>query len=283
MPAVNVQWLNDVLFGLTLTAEQCTFNPKYQNFKLEDPFRMDYSLVPHLIAAWKNPIRVTPETYNKFKANPPARIKRKAEKQRMEKEEAKRMREAEELKAGGPAQGQEGQQQPQQQQQQQGQQGQVQNGDQANPNQTNAGQNPSESTPKPEAEVPGGEVKKDEGEKKPEEEKPKEEPKTDSSTNKENESSNEAKPLNSRRIVFTGFVPSELDEMTTMANKLGCEILPSAKADKASHLVMPKMGRTITFLCGLPHADHILSKDWVKESSKAGKWLGKFSKLIPFL
>ena len=35
-------------------------------------------------------------TYEKFKANPPARIKRKAEKQRLEKEEAKRMREAEE-------------------------------------------------------------------------------------------------------------------------------------------------------------------------------------------
>ena len=36
------------------------------------------------------------ETYQKFRANPPARIKRKAEKERLEKEEAKRLRETEE-------------------------------------------------------------------------------------------------------------------------------------------------------------------------------------------
>jgi PAX-interacting protein 1 len=56
---VSVQWLNDVLFG-SINAEQCMHNPKYHNFRLEDPLRIDYALVPHLIAAWKIPIRVTP-------------------------------------------------------------------------------------------------------------------------------------------------------------------------------------------------------------------------------
>ena len=36
------------------------------------------------------------ETFNKVKANPPARIKRKAEKKRLEEEEAKRLRRADE-------------------------------------------------------------------------------------------------------------------------------------------------------------------------------------------
>lgn len=59
MPTVTVQWLNDVLFG-NANAEQCMHNPKYHNFQQpEDQFRIDYSLVPHLIAAWKVPIRVT--------------------------------------------------------------------------------------------------------------------------------------------------------------------------------------------------------------------------------
>lgn len=36
-------------------------NPKYQQFKTDsDPFRIEYNLVPHLMAAWKQPIRVTP-------------------------------------------------------------------------------------------------------------------------------------------------------------------------------------------------------------------------------
>ena len=53
-------------------------NPRYQQFKPDEPLRIDYNLVPHLIQAWKIPIRVTPETYEK--------IKRKAEKQRQEKD-----------------------------------------------------------------------------------------------------------------------------------------------------------------------------------------------------
>ncbi len=162
VPTVTVQWLNEVLFG-TGSAEQCLHNPKYSNFRAaslsaaaaaqggyaDEPLRIDYNLVPHLMGAWKNPIRVTPETYQKFKANPPARIKRKAERQRLERE-AKRMREAEEQQQiqqqqfpgqqPNGMQAQAGQQnmdqsqsQPQQQQQQQGDQIQQQQpqGDQA--------------------------------------------------------------------------------------------------------------------------------------------------------
>ena len=121
VPTVSIQWLNDVFFGFN--AVQCMNNPKYQNFRLEDPFRIEYTLVPNPMVSWKTPIRVTSviiwfiffyniisictyhffqiffsfsakivelivhiqknffsllqETYQKFRANPPARIKRK--------------------------------------------------------------------------------------------------------------------------------------------------------------------------------------------------------------
>ena len=50
-------WLNDVLFGLANVAQSMN-NPRYQQFKPEEPIRIDYSLVKHLIQAWKNPVRV---------------------------------------------------------------------------------------------------------------------------------------------------------------------------------------------------------------------------------
>ena len=57
VPTVSIQWLNDVFFGFN--AVQCMNNPKYQNFRLEDPFRIEYTLVPNLMVSWKTPIRVT--------------------------------------------------------------------------------------------------------------------------------------------------------------------------------------------------------------------------------
>ena len=59
VPTVSIQWLNDVFFG-NINAVQCMNNPKYENFRLEDPFKIEYTLVPNLMVAWKQPIRVTP-------------------------------------------------------------------------------------------------------------------------------------------------------------------------------------------------------------------------------
>ena len=74
-----MQWLNEVIFGQG-NAEQCLHHPRYGQFRqqqpppqppvapgqsppkapADEPLRMDYSLVPHLMNAWKNPIKVTP-------------------------------------------------------------------------------------------------------------------------------------------------------------------------------------------------------------------------------
>lgn len=59
VPTVSIQWLNDVFFG-SMNAVQCMNNPKYQNFRLEDPFKIEYPLVQNLMIAWKTPIKVTP-------------------------------------------------------------------------------------------------------------------------------------------------------------------------------------------------------------------------------
>jgi len=47
-PVVNVQWLNEILFGHL----SCMYQPenvKYQQFNLNNPFRVDYNLVLHLM------------------------------------------------------------------------------------------------------------------------------------------------------------------------------------------------------------------------------------------
>ena len=62
IPTVSVQWINDVLFS-NVNAVQCMNNPKYHNFRPEDPLRVDYGLVQNLMLAWKTPIRVTPVSF----------------------------------------------------------------------------------------------------------------------------------------------------------------------------------------------------------------------------
>ncbi|KAF0746081.1 PAX-interacting protein 1-like isoform X1, partial [Aphis craccivora] len=74
-PVVNVQWLNEILFGHL----SCMYQPenvKYQQFNLNNPFRVDYNLVLHLMGAWKIPINVTQESYDRVRNNP-VPVKRK--------------------------------------------------------------------------------------------------------------------------------------------------------------------------------------------------------------
>lgn len=64
--AVNAQWLTDLICGQVSAIQQIDA-PKYQQFNASNPFRLDYSLVPHLMAAWKMPINITQESYDKVK------------------------------------------------------------------------------------------------------------------------------------------------------------------------------------------------------------------------
>ena len=68
VPTVSIQWLNDVFFG-NMNAVQCMNNPKYQNFRVDDPFKIEYTLVPNLMVAWKTPIRVTPVSFQDYLRN----------------------------------------------------------------------------------------------------------------------------------------------------------------------------------------------------------------------
>ncbi|XP_034939665.1 PAX-interacting protein 1-like [Chelonus insularis] len=66
IPVVNAQWITDILCG-QLNALHQIDTPKYQQFSLSNPFRLDYSIIPHLMAAWKMPINITQESYDKVK------------------------------------------------------------------------------------------------------------------------------------------------------------------------------------------------------------------------
>ena len=74
------------------------------------------------------------------------------------------------------------------------------------------------------------------------------------------------------KIMLSGFVESEKEELTGLAQGLGMELTDIAQ--KATHLVMPKLGRTISFLCAINYVKYILKADWIRESSKEKKVLG---------
>lgn len=48
VPIVNIQFLNEVLLG-SQSCLQMVHSPKYQHFTLEQPFRFDINLAPHLM------------------------------------------------------------------------------------------------------------------------------------------------------------------------------------------------------------------------------------------
>ncbi|KAL3253170.1 hypothetical protein MRX96_054638 [Rhipicephalus microplus] len=62
---VNTQWLQDVMLG-HYEALRLPTAPKYQQF---EDVRLDYGLVPHLMAAWKVPIKLTEEVWKRFTAS----------------------------------------------------------------------------------------------------------------------------------------------------------------------------------------------------------------------
>lgn len=49
IPVVNVQWLSELVMG-HFVALKFPDSAKYQDFSAEDPFRLDYSLVPELMS-----------------------------------------------------------------------------------------------------------------------------------------------------------------------------------------------------------------------------------------
>ena len=89
------------------------------------------------------------------------------------------------------------------------------------------------------------------------------------------ETEDDGNEIGTPRILFTGFVPSSLAEMERMARELRAEVVTSQNAVKATHMVMPKLGRTMAFLCGITYVKYVLSSQWVEDSSKEKKFLGK--------
>ncbi|CAH0713668.1 unnamed protein product, partial [Brenthis ino] len=75
VPVVGAAWLTDLLLG-NMTALAQIENAKYQQFNLTSPFRMDYSLVSHLMNAWKMPINITQESHERAKRSAAAHPRR---------------------------------------------------------------------------------------------------------------------------------------------------------------------------------------------------------------
>ena len=76
------------------------------------------------------------------------------------------------------------------------------------------------------------------------------------------------------KIMLSGFVRSEYEELEGMVKDLGAEVTSQAKF--ATHPVMPNMGRTISFLCAISYVKFILKPAWIRQSHKEKKLLGEF-------
>ena len=100
---------------------------------------------------------------------------------------------------------------------------------------------------------------------------------TNSTVENNNSKDSETKQL---KIMLSGFVRSEYDELEAMVKELGAEV--TSQANFATHLVMPKMGRTISFLCAISYVKFILKPSWIRQSHKEKKLLGKLLLIFYF-
>ena len=205
------------------------------------------------------------ETYQKFKANPPPRLKRKAEKQRLEREEAKRIRDSEDPRLHNSesnlnqnnnfAFGENNNTNMMDEQQKEAT---INNNGSSNNEQTNSSKSHinENGTTEPAIHISlnGGDPSQLAG-----------------LTRLDSEG--KEKKAGGPKILLTGFVPSELTEAQKMCSELGLEVTSQARL--ATHLVMPSLNRTIALLCAVNYVKFVLSVDWIKDSHKDKKLKGK--------
>ena len=74
--------------------------------------------------------------------------------------------------------------------------------------------------------------------------------------------------------MLSGFVKSQYEELQSMLKAMGAEVTSQAK--HATHLIMPKMCRTISFLCAMSYVKWILKPEWITDSHKEKKLIGMY-------
>ncbi|CAM1327677.1 PAXIP1 (predicted) [Pycnogonum litorale] len=58
IPIVNVQWMNDILLGI-YDALRSLMAARYQNYNMEDVFKLDFTSIHPLMYSWRMPIKIT--------------------------------------------------------------------------------------------------------------------------------------------------------------------------------------------------------------------------------
>ena len=79
--------------------------------------------------------------------------------------------------------------------------------------------------------------------------------------------------------MLSGFVKSQYEELQSMLKAMGAEVTSQAK--HATHLIMPKMCRTISFLCAMSYVKWILKPEWITDSHKEKKLIGMYIYQMP--
>lgn len=83
IPTVNVQWLTDIILG-NFSAMNQMDNQTYQNFSNPPNLSFDPKLVPNVMHAWKSPINISQELYERVKRSSSPVVLPKLKKQKTE-------------------------------------------------------------------------------------------------------------------------------------------------------------------------------------------------------
>uniref|UniRef100_A0A3P9J751 PAX-interacting protein 1 n=1 Tax=Oryzias latipes TaxID=8090 RepID=A0A3P9J751_ORYLA len=80
-------------------------------------------------------------------------------------------------------------------------------------------------------------------------------------------------PESTPHVIFTGFEPPQVQQLTKRLHALGGELAENSL--KATHLVAVKVTRTVKFLTAMSVVKHIVSPEWLEESWRSQKFVGE--------
>uniref|UniRef100_A0A8C8DKJ1 PAX-interacting protein 1 n=1 Tax=Oryzias sinensis TaxID=183150 RepID=A0A8C8DKJ1_9TELE len=80
-------------------------------------------------------------------------------------------------------------------------------------------------------------------------------------------------PESTPHVIFTGFEPPQVQQLTKRLHALGGELAENSL--KATHLVAVKVTRTVKFLTAMSVVKHIVSPEWLEESWRSQKFVGR--------
>ena len=95
--------------------------------------------------------------------------------------------------------------------------------------------------------------------------------KNDATAQKQSESSSTSSTSDSPRVLITGLKRLQTRQLGELVEGLGGQVVTTS--NQCTHLVADRVSRTAKFLTTVSVARHVVTPQWIEESSKEGKFL----------